>query len=78
MDPHGWLMLFVLVALGGGGYYLSLVFHPDRDCPRCKGAGKRYGSVWTSARRQCTYCRGTPGRRPRLGTKVRRWWAGRQ
>lgn len=71
LSPHLSAVLAAvgLAVAGAGGYALSLWLHPEHNCPRCKGQGKRYGTVFSWSRRQCTRCAGT-GRRPRLGTVV--------
>lgn len=63
----------ILAILGAGGYYTSLLLHPRRTCPRCKGNGRHKGAVFTYAERRCRRCNGA-GRLPRLGAKIRANW----
>jgi hypothetical protein len=54
------------------GYFVSLWFHPFRDCPACKNrrqAGRHHGSVYTYSHRRCRRCGGT-NRQERLGTRL--------
>jgi hypothetical protein len=66
MDP---LTALAGALILGGGYYLSIRFHPYTACGRCKKRrGKNVGStsrVWGN----CGACRGT-GRKERLGVRL--------
>lgn len=66
-DLSAALALAAVALVGAAGYAFSLWLHPERNCPRCEGAGKHYGAVFRRARRQCRRCGGT-GRVARLGT----------
>jgi hypothetical protein len=68
-QASGVLTLVVAVLLVAGGYYASLLLHPNHTCPRGKGTGRHRGSIFTYAHRPCTRCEGR-GRLPRLGTVV--------
>jgi len=58
------------IVVFGGGYYVSLLLHPNRNCPTCNGGGKHRGAIFTYSHRQCRRC-GGKGRLPRLGTLIR-------
>ncbi len=68
-NADGGLILFVILALAGAGYYASLKLHPYSKCPKCKGKAIHRGGVYTFATRACTRCKGR-GIQPRLGRRL--------
>jgi hypothetical protein len=59
----------VIAVVAAVVYYLSLHFHPDRDCRTCGGTGRHRGWVFLWTRRQCRECAGQ-GRHRRLGNVI--------
>jgi hypothetical protein len=53
-----------------GGYLVSLVVHPNRQCASCGGA-KRHGFAGSLNSRHCWRCHGH-GEYPRLGVRLLR------
>lgn len=71
MNPESYGTLGLLLLIAGvvvAGYALSCWLHPYGACPKCKGAGKHHGVIWTGFR-PCHVCNGS-GRRRRLGAIV--------
>jgi hypothetical protein len=62
-------VLVLLVAVVGGGYFVSLRIHPLRRCPTCSMTGRHFGGIYASSYRRCRRCDGS-GRVDRLGAKV--------
>lgn len=50
-------------------YRISVRLHPFTKCGTCRGSGKHFGAVFTSAHRPCADCSGT-GRKPRRGSRT--------
>ncbi len=62
-------LVIIIVIIAAVGYYGSLRLHPLTKCKVCKGGGRHFGTVYTSAQRRCRKCGGS-GRLDRLGTRV--------
>jgi len=63
---NGLTVLLVIGAVLVGGYFLSVLLHPLKVCPTCKGSPRSYGSVYTKSFRNCSRCGGS-GRVRRFG-----------
>ena len=61
------VFLLLLVAVGGG-YLVSIWFHPYTACEACKGSGKHKGAVFNYGFRPCHKCSGV-GRKQRWGAQ---------
>lgn len=64
------LLVFALVLLAIGGYWVSIRYHPYTQCEACKGTGKHKGAVFNYGFRRCHKCSGV-GRKQRLGAQWR-------
>jgi hypothetical protein len=42
-----------------GAYLFSINRHPRRNCPACKGTGRKWGRFFSYGRRPCRRCAGT-------------------
>ncbi|MGD9986712.1 hypothetical protein [Pseudonocardia sp.] len=62
----GWLTIVILLFIAGGGYGLSVLLHPYKHCPTCKGSPRSYGAIYTKSFRLCSRCGGS-GRVRRFG-----------
>jgi hypothetical protein len=68
--PSGLLVLLWLAGLAAAGYVVSVILHPYKPCPRCKGNPRKFGAVYTKSFRLCPHCEGRG--------RVRRFGAGRE
>lgn len=62
----GWLMIVILLGVLILGYVVSVILHPNKLCPSCKGSPRSYGSIYTKSFRLCSRCGGS-GRVRRFG-----------
>jgi hypothetical protein len=61
-----WTGLVIASAVLAAGYFVSVRWHPRIACRTCKGAGRRYGLIYTWVYRFCRDCLGS-GRKVRYG-----------
>jgi hypothetical protein len=65
----GATVLAIAAVVAVVSWLASLKLHPFTNCPRCRGAAKHHGDVFTHAYRACRGCGGT-GRRLRFGARI--------
>lgn len=63
------LVVLVLAAVVGVGYWVSLRRHPYVRCSRCHGRGRAWGKIFTRSYALCGGCGGT-GHSARWGTRL--------